>query len=153
MNVPWAVWVRESMTTDLVLDALEMGIWQRQRGRHSIRGARSSFRRWFPIHLDPLLRTARRGRRATLDWVGRGLLRQRDGRVDHRFVQTELIRRQGPWCSLDAVELATMEWVDWYNNRRLFEAIGDIPPAEAEANHYRTTTPSAILQMVETSLH
>jgi len=70
MNVPWAVWVRESMTTDLVLDALEMGIWQRQRGRHSIRGARSSFRRWFPIHLDPLLRTARRGRRATLDWVG-----------------------------------------------------------------------------------
>jgi hypothetical protein len=35
-----------------------------------------------------------------------------------------------------------MEWVYWYNNRRLFEAIGDIPPTEAEANHYRTTAPS-----------
>jgi putative transposase len=67
--------------------------------------------------------------------------------------KTELIRRKGPWRSLDAVELATLEWVDWYNNRRLFEAIGNIPPAEAEANHYRTTTPSENLQMVETSLH
>jgi putative transposase len=37
--------------------------------------------------------------------------------------KTELIRRRGPWRSLDAVELATLEWVDWYNNRRLFEAI------------------------------
>ena len=67
--------------------------------------------------------------------------------------KTELIRRRGPWRGLDAVEVATLEWVDWYNNRRLFEAIGDIPPAEAEANHYRTTTPSENLQMVETSLH
>jgi transposase InsO family protein len=66
--------------------------------------------------------------------------------------KTELIRRNGPWRSLDAVELGTLEWVDWYN-RRLFEAIGDIPPAEAEANHYLTTTPSVILQLVETSLH
>ena len=41
--------------------------------------------------------------------------------------KTELIRRKGPWRNLDAVELATLEWVDWYNNRRLFEAIGDIP--------------------------
>jgi hypothetical protein len=67
--------------------------------------------------------------------------------------KTELIRRKGPWRSLDSVELATLEWVDWYNNRRLFEAIGNIPPAEAEANHYRTTTPPENLQMVETSLH
>jgi putative transposase len=43
-----------------------------------------------------------------------------------------------------------MEWVDWYNNRRLFEAIGDIPPTEA--NHYRTTAPSENLQMAELSL-
>ena len=54
---------------------------------------------------------------------------------------------------MDAVELATLEWVDWYNNRRLFEAIGDIPPAEAEANHYRTAAPSENLQMVKPSLH
>ena len=47
--------------------------------------------------------------------------------------KTELIRRQGPWRTLDDVEIATLEWVDWFNNRRLFEAIGHIPPAEAEA--------------------
>jgi putative transposase len=64
----------------------------------------------------------------------------------------ELIRRQGPWRSLDAVELATLGWVDWYN-RRLFEAIGDLPPTEAEANHYRTTPPSESLQMVKPSLY
>ena len=67
--------------------------------------------------------------------------------------KTELICRKGPWRSLDAVELATLAWVDWYNNRRLFEAIGGIPPVEAEAHHYRTTPPSENLQMAETSLH
>ena len=56
-------------------------------------------------------------------------------------------------AGLDAVELATLEWVDWYNNRRLFSAIGNIPPAEAETNHYLTTTPSVILQMGNPSLH
>ena len=50
--------------------------------------------------------------------------------------KTEVIHRQGPWRSLEAVEVATMNWVDWYNNRRLFGSIGDIPPTEAEANHY-----------------
>jgi transposase InsO family protein len=47
--------------------------------------------------------------------------------------KTELIRRRGPWRGPDAVEIATLEWVDWCNNRRLFEARGDIAPAEAEA--------------------
>jgi transposase InsO family protein len=50
--------------------------------------------------------------------------------------KTEVIHRQGPWRSLEAVEVATMNWVDWYNNRRLLGSIGDIPPAEAEASHY-----------------
>lgn len=50
--------------------------------------------------------------------------------------KTELIRRRGPWRSLEAVEFATLEWVDWYNNRRLLEPIGNIPPAEAEARFY-----------------
>ena len=67
--------------------------------------------------------------------------------------KTELIRRRGPWRSLDAVELATMEWVDWYNNRRLFEAIGATAPAETEANHYRTTPPSESLRLVKPSLY
>ena len=50
--------------------------------------------------------------------------------------KTELIRRRGPWRSLEAVELATLEWVDWFNHRRLLEPIGNIPPAEAEARYY-----------------
>ena len=50
--------------------------------------------------------------------------------------KTEVIHRRGPWRSVEAVEFATLEWVDWYNNRRLLESIGSIPPAEAEAAYY-----------------
>ena len=50
--------------------------------------------------------------------------------------KTEVIRRRGPWRALEAVEFATLEWVDWFNNRRLLEPIGNIPPAEAEARYY-----------------
>jgi len=49
--------------------------------------------------------------------------------------KTEVIRRRGPWRSLDAVEFATLEWVDWFNHRRLLEPIGDVPPAEYEARY------------------
>jgi transposase InsO family protein len=50
--------------------------------------------------------------------------------------KTELIRRRGPWRSLEAVEFATLEWVDWFNHRRLLGPIGSVPPAEAEARYY-----------------
>ena len=50
--------------------------------------------------------------------------------------KTEVIRQRGPWRSLEAVEYATLDWVDWYNNRRLLEPIGNMPPAEAEARYY-----------------
>ena len=50
--------------------------------------------------------------------------------------KAEFIHRRGPWRSFEAVEYATLEWVDWFNNRRLLEPIGNIPPAEAEANFY-----------------
>ena len=50
--------------------------------------------------------------------------------------KAEVIHRRGPWRSLEAVEFATLEWVDWFNNRRLLEPIGNIPPAEAEATYY-----------------
>jgi putative transposase len=50
--------------------------------------------------------------------------------------KAEVIHRCGPWRSFEAVEFATLEWVDWFNNRRLFEPIGNIPPAEAEAAYY-----------------
>jgi hypothetical protein len=50
--------------------------------------------------------------------------------------KTEVIHRRGPWRSFEAVEFATLEWVDWFNSRRLLEPIGNIPPAEAEARYY-----------------
>jgi putative transposase len=50
--------------------------------------------------------------------------------------KTDLIHRRGPWRSMEAVELATLGWFDWFNNRRLLEPIGNTPPAEAEARHY-----------------
>ena len=50
--------------------------------------------------------------------------------------KAELIHRRGPWRSLEAVEFATLEWVDWFNNRRLMGPLGNIPPAEAEQRYY-----------------
>ena len=50
--------------------------------------------------------------------------------------KAEVIHRRGPWRSFEAVEFATLEWVDWFNNRRLLEPIGNVPPAEAEQNYY-----------------
>jgi putative transposase len=50
--------------------------------------------------------------------------------------KAEVIHRRGPWRSLETVEFATLEWVDWFNNRRLLEPIGNMPPAEAEERHY-----------------
>ena len=50
--------------------------------------------------------------------------------------KAEAIHRRGPWRSFEAVEYATLEWVDWFNNQRLLGPNGNIPPAEAEANHY-----------------
>jgi transposase InsO family protein len=49
--------------------------------------------------------------------------------------KTEVIRLKGPWRHLEAVEFATLDWVDWFNHRRLLEPIGDVPPAEYEARY------------------
>lgn len=51
--------------------------------------------------------------------------------------KTEVIRRHGPWRTLEAVEFATLAWVDWFNRRRLLGPIGDVPPAEFEAQYYQ----------------
>jgi putative transposase len=51
--------------------------------------------------------------------------------------KTELVRKQGPWRGLEDLELATLTWVDWYNHRRLFSALGYLPPAEYEARNQR----------------
>ena len=58
--------------------------------------------------------------------------------------KTEVIRRSGPWRSLEAVEWATLTWVDWFNHRRLLEPIGNIPPAEAEERYYVTLEETAL---------
>jgi putative transposase len=59
--------------------------------------------------------------------------------------KAEVIHRRGPWRSVEAVELTTLEWVDWFNNRRLLEPIGNIPPAEAEARYYAQSTELAMV--------
>ncbi|MBB6255237.1 transposase InsO family protein [Nitrospirillum iridis] len=57
--------------------------------------------------------------------------------------KAEVIHRRGPWRSFEAVEYATLEWVDWFNHRRVLGPIGNIPPAEAEARfHTMTDTPA-----------
>ena len=58
--------------------------------------------------------------------------------------KTEVIRQQGPWKSFDEVEFATLAWVDWFNNRRLLEPIGDMPPVEKEGEYYRKLEVSAM---------
>jgi putative transposase len=58
--------------------------------------------------------------------------------------KTELVRNRGPWQGLEDLELATLEWVDWFNHRRLFGELGHVPPAEFEPNHYRQTVPSQL---------
>jgi transposase InsO family protein len=58
--------------------------------------------------------------------------------------KAEVIHRRGPWRSMEAVEYATLEWVDWFNNRRLLEPIGNIPPAEAETAYYANMEEQAI---------
>ena len=57
--------------------------------------------------------------------------------------KAEVIHRCGPWLNFEAVEYATLEWVDWFNNRRLLAHIGHIPPAKAEVNYYAAAAPLA----------
>ncbi len=57
--------------------------------------------------------------------------------------KAEVIYRRGPWKNMEAVEYATLEWVDWFNHRRLLEPIGHVPPAELEAAYYRQLEESA----------
>jgi putative transposase len=66
--------------------------------------------------------------------------------------KTELIRRRGPWKGLDEVEYATLEWVDWFNHRRLLEPIGHVPPAEFEAAYHQREDPSRTDRLKDPSL-
>nr|WP_256252169.1 IS3 family transposase [Streptomyces sp. yr375] len=131
-----------SKQTQLVLDALDMGLWQHDRdGRppipgelvhHSETGSQyTSFR--LAEHLDSARIAASIG--SVGDAYDNALMESTIG-----LFKTEVIKPQRPWKTLSHVELATAEWVDWYNHRRLHGEIGHIPPVEYEANFYRATT-------------
>jgi putative transposase len=127
--------VSESMRTDFVLDALEQALYARQPERdaalihHSDRGSQY-------VSIRYSERLAEAGIEPS---VG-----SRGDSYDNALAETinglykaELIHRRAPWRTKAAVELATLEWVAWFNTQRLLEPIGYIPPAEAEANYYR----------------
>jgi putative transposase len=142
-----------SMTTDLVLDALEMGIWQRARQGRSVTGLvhhSDAGSQYTSIRYTE--RLAEAGAKPSIGSVGDSY----DNAMAESIIglyKTEVIRRRGPWRGLDDVEIATLEWVDWFNNRRLFEDLGWIPPAEAESHYYATTQSSEHPRMAEPSLY
>lgn len=133
--------VASSMTTELVLDALEQALWARNDPKglihHSDRGSQYLSIRY----------TERLAEVGIESSVG-----SRGDSYDNALAETinglykaEVIHRRGPWRNRDAVEYATLEWVDWFNNRRLLEPIGNVPPAELEAAYYRQQDESAMV--------
>ena len=122
------------MQAEFVLDALEQALHDRRplQGdgliRHSDRGVQY-------VSIKYTERLAEAGIEPSVGSVGDSYDNALAETVIVLF-KTEVIARRGPWRSLEAVEFATLEWIDWFNNRRLLEAIGNIPPAEAEAHDY-----------------
>ncbi len=127
--------VSSSMRTDFVLDALEQALFDRQPERsdalihHSDRGSQ----------YVSILYTERLAEAGIEPSVG-----SRGDSYDNALAETinglykaELIHRRAPWKTKEALELATLEWVAWFNHHRLLSSIGHIPPAEAEVNYYR----------------
>jgi transposase InsO family protein len=126
--------VNGSATAGFVLDALEQAIHDRQPAKgtglvaHSDRGSQ-----YLAIRYTE--RLAEEGIEPSVGSVGDSYDNALAETVIGLF-KTEVIRPRGPWRSLEAVEFATLEWVDWFNHRRLLEPIGNVPPAEAEAAYY-----------------
>ena len=132
-----------SLRTDLALDALEQALYER---RETAEGSL--------IHHNDMgvqylaIRYTERLAEAGIEQsVG-----SRGDSYDNALAEsviglfkTEVIRRRGPWRGLEDVEFATLEWVDWYNNRRLLEPNGYLPPVEHEKNYYREQQPSAVM--------
>lgn len=124
-----------SLRTGFVLDALEMAVWARRLEsisglvHHSDRGSQ-----YLSIAYTERLAEAE----VSLSVGSRG--DAYDNALAETVIglyKTEVIRNRGPWRNLDEVEYATLEWVDWFNHRRLLEPIGNIPPAEFEAYYWR----------------
>lgn len=126
-----------SLRTDLALDALEMGLWTREHeGRdtsglihHSDKGVQY-------VAIRYTQRLADAGAVASVGSTGDSY----DNALAEAFnslFKAELIRNKGPWRSIDDLEIAVAEYIDWFNHRRLHGEIGTIPPVEFENNHYR----------------
>ncbi|MBK45294.1 MAG: IS3 family transposase [Roseovarius sp.] len=126
--------VSTSPHAGFVLDALEQAVHQRRPVKgmglvhHSDRGSQY-------LSIKYTERLADAGIEPSVGSVGDSYDNALAETINGLF-KAEVIHRRGPWRSFDAVEYATLEWVDWFNNRRLLEPIGNIPPAEAEANFY-----------------
>ena len=126
--------VSSSLRTDLVLDALEQAIYDRcgtaLEGliHHSDRGTQYLSMRYTDRLADAGIAPSVGSRGDSYD---NALAESLIG-----LFKTEVIRSLGPWKHLEAVEFATLDWVDWFNHRRLLEPIGDVPPAEYEARYY-----------------
>jgi transposase InsO family protein len=123
-----------SMRSELVLDALEQAIWSRSDAKgvvhHSDRGSQ-----YLSIRYSE--RLAEFGAQPSVGSVGDSY----DNALAETIIglfKAEVIHRRGPWRGLDDVEFATLEWVDWFNNRRLLEPIGNVPPAEYEATYHQS---------------
>jgi putative transposase len=130
-----------SMRTTLVLDTIEQAIWARQReGVTDLAGLihhHDNGSQYTSIAFTERLAAA--GVDASVGTVGDALDNALAESVIGLF-KTELIRRRGPWRTVEHVEAATLDWVDWFNHHRLLEVNGDLPPIELEQAHYRHTT-------------
>jgi transposase InsO family protein len=129
--------VSSSLRTDFVLDALEQAIYQRCGDgaadliHHSDRGTQYVSMRYAERLADAGIEPSVGSRGDSYD---NALAESVIG-----LFKTEVIHRKGPWRHLEAVEFAALRWVDWFNNRRLLEPIGHVPPAEYEAKYYEST--------------
>jgi putative transposase len=138
-----------SLRTDLALDALEMAIWRREGEldglvHHSDRGSQY-------LSIRYTERLAEAGAATSVGSRGDSY----DNALAESMIglyKTELIRRNAPWKGIDDVEYGTLEWIDWFNHRRLLEPIGNVPPADFETAFYRREDPSYTVGPTETSL-
>ncbi len=132
--------VSRSLSADLALDALEQALYARpnldQLVHHSDRGGQ-----YLSICYTERLTEA--GIEPSVGSVGDSYDNALAETVIGLF-KTEVIRRRGPWRDLDSVEFATLEWVDWFNNRRLLGPIGYVPPAEYELRYDRVKQAPAV---------
>lgn len=127
--------VSSSARTDFVLDALEQALYARQPAQHD-RLIHHSDRGVQYVSLRYTERLKDAGIEPSVGSVGDSYDNALAETINGLY-KAELIHKRGPWRNLQSVEMATLAWVDWFNNRRLLGPIGNIPPVEAEAAYYR----------------